>query len=81
MIMLQDWEPEFLVYGDLGVHSESLPLLNQEALKGYTAILHVGDFGYNLEQTIDVIGAHYGENVSYQTISNCSLEVFIHESP
>ena len=62
--ILQDWEPEFLVYGDLGVHSESIPLLNQEAMKGmYTAILHIGDFAYNLEQTVQD-GPHFGENVS-----------------
>lgn len=45
----QVWEPEFLVYGDLGVQSDSVPYLNTEVLGGnYTAVLHVGDFGYNL---------------------------------
>ncbi|KAL4235185.1 hypothetical protein ACF0H5_006823 [Mactra antiquata] len=60
----QDWQPEFLVYGDLGIHSDSLLNLQVEALKGtYTAVLHVGDFGYNLYDTIYTEGAYKGENV------------------
>ncbi|KAK3085903.1 hypothetical protein FSP39_010267 [Pinctada imbricata] len=45
----QDWSPEFLVYGDLGVESDSIPYLDSEVLNGqYTGVLHVGDFAYNL---------------------------------
>ena len=63
IIYSQDWQPEFLIYGDLGVHSNSTYHLIQEVLSGrYTAVLHVGDFGYNLEQTIDY-GPHAGQNV------------------
>ncbi|XP_045192870.2 acid phosphatase type 7-like [Mercenaria mercenaria] len=59
----QDLEPKFLVYGDLGVHSESLARLEMEAMNGkYTAVLHVGDFGYNLEEMITG-GMYDGENV------------------
>lgn len=59
----QDWEPEFLIYGDLGVHSNSTAHLIREVLTGkYSAVLHVGDFGYNLEEMID-FGPHKGENV------------------
>jgi hypothetical protein len=62
-------KPEFLIYGDLGVHSESLAKLELEAMTGkYTSILHVGDFGYNLEDMITE-GLYSGENVRivYQT--------------
>ncbi|WAR12751.1 ACP7-like protein [Mya arenaria] len=52
--LLNAWSPEFIVYGDLGIHSESLTNLKQEVLKGkYTALLHVGDFGYNLYDKIE----------------------------
>ncbi|XP_048735375.2 acid phosphatase type 7-like isoform X2 [Ostrea edulis] len=45
-----DWHPEFLVYGDLGIESHAVPALEKEALSGrYTAIFHVGDFAYNME--------------------------------
>lgn len=58
-----DWQPEFLVYGDLGVHSESLAKLEREALNGqYSAILHVGDFGYNLYDMV-TDGLYKGQNV------------------
>lgn len=37
------------MFGDLGVHTHTIPTLVEEALKGeYTALLHVGDFAYNL---------------------------------
>ncbi|XP_052817716.1 acid phosphatase type 7-like [Mya arenaria] len=61
--MGQAWSPEFIVYGDLGIHSESLTNLKQEVLKGkYTALLHVGDFGYNLYDSVPD-GQYAGENV------------------
>lgn len=45
-----DWQPSFLVYGDLGVENAvSLPDLIDEAESGlYDAVLHVGDIGYDL---------------------------------
>ncbi|KAK7500302.1 hypothetical protein BaRGS_00008525, partial [Batillaria attramentaria] len=52
-----NWSPHFLVYGDLGVQSESFPSLAEEALKGeYTAVLHVGDFAYNLKDDNGQVG-------------------------
>ena len=48
----QGWSPRMLVYGDMGREggSESLPALYQEVTSGdYTAILHVGDFAYDLD--------------------------------
>ena len=48
---LQDWSPQFLVYGDMGRigGAPSLPRLISEAKSGHnTAVLHVGDFAYDL---------------------------------
>ena len=46
-----DWSPRFAIFGDLGnVNAQSLPRLQEESEKGmYDAILHVGDFAYNLD--------------------------------
>lgn len=46
------WSPKMLVYGDMGKEggSQSLPSLYKEAASGeYNAILHVGDFAYDLD--------------------------------
>ena len=46
------WSPKLLVYGDMGKEggSQSLPALYKEAASGdYSAILHVGDFAYDLD--------------------------------
>ena len=48
----QDWSPKMLVYGDMGKEggSQSLPYLTKEAASGdYNAVLHVGDFAYDLD--------------------------------
>ena len=59
------------------MHSESISKLNLEILKGsYTAILHVGDFGYDLEDTISQ-GPHAGENVSFRFEDNISVLQFV----
>ena len=47
-----DWSPKLLVYGDMGKEggSQSLPALYKEAVSGdYNAILHIGDFAYDLD--------------------------------
>ena len=54
----QNWSPEFLVYGDMGRHggAESLPALIEEvASRDYAAILHVGDFAYDLDSQGGVV--------------------------
>lgn len=45
------WSPHFAVFGDLGnVNAQSLPRLQEETQKGlYDAILHVGDFAYDMD--------------------------------
>jgi hypothetical protein len=49
LVIFQNWSPSFLVFGDLGVQTMTVPTLVDEALNGeYTALLHVGDFAYNM---------------------------------
>ncbi|KAL5467041.1 hypothetical protein EMCRGX_G031208 [Ephydatia muelleri] len=55
----QDWGPSLIVYGDMGRTGgePSLPALIQEvASGGYDAILHVGDFAYDLDSDGGVNG-------------------------
>ena len=54
----QDWGPSLIVYGDMGRTGgePSLPALIQEvASGGYDAILHVGDFAYDLDSDGGVV--------------------------
>lgn len=46
-----DWSPHLAVYGDLGnINAQSLPRLQQETQRNmYDAILHVGDFAYDMD--------------------------------
>ncbi|KAK7109977.1 hypothetical protein V1264_013922 [Littorina saxatilis] len=54
------WSPKFLVFGDLGVHTKTIPTLVEEARKGeYTALLHIGDFAYELKDGGGVIGDQF----------------------
>ena len=45
------WSPRFAVYGDLGLaNAKSLTRLSAEvAANNFDAILHVGDFAYNMD--------------------------------
>ncbi|EDO41277.1 predicted protein [Nematostella vectensis] len=45
-----DWSPRLAIFGDLGnKNARSLPFLQEEVQKGdYDAIIHVGDFAYDL---------------------------------
>ena len=46
----KDWAPQFLVYGDMGLHggAPTLSRLIDETKSGEnTAVLHVGDFAYD----------------------------------
>ncbi|XP_035679023.1 acid phosphatase type 7-like isoform X1 [Branchiostoma floridae] len=56
-----DWSPELLVYGDMGRvgGAPSLARLKHEAETGkYAAVLHVGDFAYDLHTE----GGKYGDD-------------------
>jgi len=46
-----NWSPSFAVFGDLGnINAQSLPRLQEEVQRGeYDAILHVGDFAYDMD--------------------------------
>lgn len=46
-----DWQPHLAVYGDMGnENAQSLTRLQEETQRGlYDAILHVGDFAYDMD--------------------------------
>ena len=46
-----DWLPSIAIYGDLGTeNAQSLSRLQRETHLGqYDAVIHVGDFAYNME--------------------------------
>jgi len=47
----QDWSPRFAIYGDLGnENAQSLTRLQEEVQLGmYDAVIHVGDFAYDMD--------------------------------
>jgi len=53
-----DWQPTFAVFGDMGnLNAKSLPILEEAAQKGtLDAILHVGDFAYDMHDDNARIG-------------------------
>lgn len=57
----QDWSPRLAVYGDLGnVNAQSLARLETEAYAGmYDAILHVGDFAYDMRDLQGTVGDEF----------------------
>ena len=62
-----------LVYGDMGKEggSPSLPLLYKEAASGeYTAVLHVGDFAYDLDSDGGEVGAFF---VCVKAVKQCNV--------
>lgn len=55
----QDWHPSFLVYGDMGRRYKApiLKRLRKDALSGkYAAVIHVGDFAYDMHHLNGVMG-------------------------
>ncbi len=57
-VPLGNWSPTLAVYGDLGeTNSRSLPILQELAQNGeLDAILHVGDFAYDLHSLQGIVG-------------------------
>lgn len=54
-----DWAPELAIFGDLGVeNAQSLPRLQQE-LHRYDAIIHNGDFAYDMDSHDAKIGDEF----------------------
>ncbi|KFM71094.1 Iron/zinc purple acid phosphatase-like protein, partial [Stegodyphus mimosarum] len=56
-----NWSPRFAVYGDMGnVNAQSLPRLQEDVQKGmYDAVLHVGDFAYDLDSDDAKVGDEF----------------------
>jgi len=56
-----DWSPRLAVYGDLGSeNAKSLPLLANDTLAGmYDAVLHVGDFAYDMNSDSGRVGDQF----------------------
>ena len=50
-----NWSPRLAVFGDLGVeNAKSVPMLSHDAQNSlYDAIIHIGDFAYNMDSVID----------------------------
>jgi hypothetical protein len=46
-----NWSPSFALFGDFGnKNAQSMPRLQEDTMLGmYDAILHVGDFAYDLQ--------------------------------
>lgn len=53
-----DWSPRFAVFGDMGnINAQSMPRLQEETMLGYyDAVLHVGDFGYDMVDDLGRVG-------------------------
>ncbi|GFS07144.1 purple acid phosphatase [Elysia marginata] len=55
-----NWSPDFLMFGDLGILSDTVPSLVNEALSGeYTALFHVGDLAYDLKNQDGLVGDYF----------------------
>ncbi len=56
-----DWSPRFAIYGDMGnENAQSLARLQQGTQDGtFDAILHVGDFGYDLDSDNGHVGDEF----------------------
>ncbi|XP_066598321.1 acid phosphatase type 7 [Prorops nasuta] len=59
-----EWSPNFVLYGDMGnENAQSLARLQEETQNGlYDAVLHVGDFAYDM----DTNNAHVGDEFMRQ---------------
>jgi phosphoglycolate phosphatase-like HAD superfamily hydrolase len=46
-----NWQPHLVIFGDMGnENAQSLARIQEEAQRGlYDAVLHVGDFAYDME--------------------------------
>lgn len=66
------WSPTLAIYGDMGSeNSVSLPRLQQEAQNGlYDAILHVGDFAYDM----NTVSSTRGHSVSGPSSSPLTVD-------
>ncbi|XP_005106696.1 acid phosphatase type 7 [Aplysia californica] len=55
-----EWSPDFLLFGDLGIHSQSIPSLVAAAMSGnYTAVFHAGDIAYDMKHWDGLVGDYF----------------------
>ncbi|XP_039768234.1 acid phosphatase type 7 isoform X2 [Ornithorhynchus anatinus] len=56
-----DWSPRLAVFGDMGADNpQALPRLRGDTQRGlYDAVLHVGDFAYNMDQDNARVGDRF----------------------
>lgn len=56
-----DWSPQLAIYGDMGnINAQSLPRLQEETQRGmYDAIIHVGDFAYDMNTDDAQVGDEF----------------------
>lgn len=56
-----DWSPSFAIFGDMGnENAQSLARLQRESQQHmYDAIIHVGDFAYDMDSENSAVGDQY----------------------
>lgn len=56
-----NWSPHIAIYGDLGnENAQSIPRLQQDTERGmYDAIIHVGDFAYDMDSENGTVGDEF----------------------
>lgn len=59
------WKPRIALFGDMGnENSQSLPRLQEETQRGlYDAIIHVGDFAYDMNSDNARVGDEFMNQV------------------
>lgn len=57
----ENWSPEFAIFGDMGnENAQSLARLQEETQRQrYDAIIHVGDFAYDMDSHNALVGDEY----------------------
>uniref|UniRef100_A0A2C9K5Q5 Purple acid phosphatase n=1 Tax=Biomphalaria glabrata TaxID=6526 RepID=A0A2C9K5Q5_BIOGL len=60
----KDWSPDFLIFGDLGIHADTINFLVNEALSGhYTALIHAGDLAYDMKDKEGLVGDYFMKEI------------------
>lgn len=60
-----DWQPRIALYGDMGNENiQSIPRLQEETQRGlYDAIIHVGDFAYDMDSDNARVGDEFMKQI------------------
>lgn len=61
----ENWSPEFAIFGDMGnENAQSLARLQEETQRNrYNAIIHVGDFAYDMDSHNGITGDEYMKQI------------------